>query len=87
MYIVYADRKADPAHAERRAFEAEAFSHALAPDRASGTVSLQPGGTVLRVGGATGEYQRVRIFDQRGSLAGAMILADGIVGWTVPRAF
>jgi hypothetical protein len=88
MYIVYADRKADAADRPlRRSFEAEAFSQALAPDRTSGTVCLQPGGVRLRVGTAEGDYRRVRIFDRRGALAGSMILADGVVGWTVPHTF
>ena len=88
MYIVYADRHGDTPDSQRRqSFAAKSFTLALSPDGSSGTVVLEPDGRALRVGNADHGYSRIRIFDERGSLAGAMNFHGGTVHWTVPQKF
>jgi hypothetical protein len=87
MFVVYADRHV-PQRDEatpREGFTAEAFSHALAQDRQSGTITLQPQAQVLTVGSGPQEYERVRIFGENGALIGAMTCSPyGSVHWSTP---
>jgi hypothetical protein len=87
MFVVYADRHAPQRDelAPREGFTAEAFAHALAQDRQSGTITLQPQAQVLTVGAGPQDYERVRIFGENGALIGAMTCSPyGSVHWSTP---
>jgi hypothetical protein len=87
MFVVYADRHAPQREeaAPREGFTAEAFSHALAQDRQSGTITLQPQAHILTVGAGAEDYERIRIFGENGALIGAMTCSPyGSVHWSTP---
>ena len=87
MFIVYADRSSQQLDlfARREGFTAEAFSHHLAVDGQSGTVTLHPEALALRVGGGPDDFERVRIFGEDGELVGAMTRSPyGGVAWSTP---
>ncbi len=69
----------------RHRYTCSAFTHALASDCRSGTVTLQPHNQVLRVGFAPDDYESVRIFLEDGRLVGSMRRsATGFVAWAQP---
>jgi len=80
MFVVYADGPA-----RREGFTAEAFTHLIAGDGQSGTVTLQPDSRTLHVGAGPGEFERVRIFGEDGELVAAMTCSPyGSVSWSTP---
>jgi hypothetical protein len=87
MFIVYADRSTQQLDlfARREGFMAEGFSHVLAADGQSGTVTLQPEELALRVGAGPDDFERIRIFGEDGELVGAMTRSPyGGVAWSTP---
>jgi len=69
----------------RDRYTCAAFTHILATDCRSGTITLQPDNRVLRVGFAPADYESVRIFMEDGRLVGSMRRsATGFVAWAQP---
>jgi hypothetical protein len=82
MLWVYADRYLLDLPDRRTSFKAVSFSHALADDGRSGTLTLYPQAHVLRVGDGADDYQCVRVFREDGLIIGTMSRsAAGEVSW------
>jgi len=87
MFIIYADRSIEQMDlfTRREGFSAEAFTHFLAPDGLSGTVTLEPQALTLQVGTGPNDFERVRVFGEDGELVGAMTRSPyGGVAWSTP---
>lgn len=87
MLTVLAIDHGDPQElaTRRDRYTCSAFSHSLASDCRSGTVTLQPEDRVLRVGFAPNDYESVRIFMEDGRLVGSMRRSPtGFVVWAQP---
>lgn len=69
----------------RDRFTCSTFTHRLASDCRSGTVTLQPGDRILKVGFAPDDYESVRLFTENGDLFGSMRRSQtGFVTWAQP---
>lgn len=87
MLTVLAIDHGDPQElaTRRDRYTCSTFTHALASDSRSGTVTLHPDNRVLRVGFAPEDYESVRIFMEDGRLVGSMRRSPtGFVAWAQP---
>lgn len=87
MLTVLATDHGDPRElaTRRDRYTCSTFTHVLASDGRSGTVTLQPDNRVLRVGFAPDDYESVRIFMEDGRLVGSMRRSStGFVAWGQP---
>ena len=87
MLTVLAIDHGDPQElaTRRDRYTCSTFTHALASDSRSGTVTLHPDNRVLRVGFAPEDYESVRIFMDDGRLVGSMRRSPtGFVAWAQP---
>jgi hypothetical protein len=87
MLLVVADRYDDglDLSARRDRFTCSDFSYKIAADEKSGTVLLLPDRRTLTVSEVAVDYARIRVFDEKGSLQGAMTCApEGRVTWSRP---
>jgi hypothetical protein len=87
MLTVLATDHGDPRElaTRRDRYTCAAFTHALASDCRSGTVTLQPDNRILRVGFAPEDYESVRIFREDGRLVASMRRSPtGFVAWAQP---
>jgi hypothetical protein len=84
MLTVLATDHGDPQElaTRRDRYTCTTFTHALASDCRSGTITLQPDNRVLQVGFAPADYESVRIFLADGRLIGSMRRSPtGFVAW------
>ena len=87
MLTVLASDHGDPQElaTRRDRYTCSAFTHSLASDCRSGTVTLEPDSRLLRVGFARDDYESVRIFMEDGKLVGSMRRSPtGFVVWAQP---
>ncbi|HUN74939.1 MAG TPA: hypothetical protein VMU40_10525 [Steroidobacteraceae bacterium] len=88
MLTIIADYHDDPFElvGRRDRFMAPEFSSMIASDERSGSVLLIPERRTLTVSSSARDYERIRIFNQKGNLLGTMTCSTrGVVSWVEPR--
>ena len=87
MLMIIADRHDDPYElsGRRDRFPPAEYSSMIALGERSGTVLLMPERRTLTVSCSPGDYQRIRIFNAKGTLLGTMACSTvGLVSWSAP---
>jgi hypothetical protein len=88
MLTIIADCHDDPFElaGRRDRFTAPDFSSMIEPGARSGNIVLMPERRTLTVSGSPKDYERIRIFNDKGHLLGTMACAvSGVVSWIEPK--
>jgi hypothetical protein len=87
MLTMIADYHDDPFElaGRRDRFSAAEFSSTIGRDERSGTIVLMPERRTLTVSGSPKDYERIRIFNEKGHPLGTMAASTtGAVSWVEP---